>query len=58
MHLLRRIEKYLRASGTAASRFGRDVVGDPGFVRQLRSGREPRPTTVRRVTAYLEERGA
>ncbi len=53
MHLLSSIEKYLRRSGTTASRFGREVLGDPGFVEALRRGREPREATVRRVTAYL-----
>ena len=36
------------------TRFGRDVVGDPRFVFDLRKGREPRPQTVARVRAYLE----
>ena len=53
MHLLSTIEKYLRRSGVAASRFGREALGDPGFVEALRRGREPREPTVRRVTEYL-----
>ncbi len=53
MHLLSAIEAYLRRSGIPASRFGRDVLGDPGFVHGLRRGREPRATTVRKVAAYL-----
>ena len=56
MHLLRRVENYLRRSGTAPTRFGRDVVHDPRFVFDLRNGREPRPETVRRVAAWLEPR--
>ncbi|MGE5721573.1 MAG: hypothetical protein ACM3YM_03855 [Sphingomonadales bacterium] len=55
MHLLRRIERHLRASGTAPSRFGRDAVGDPGFVTDLRSGRQPRAATVSRVITFLDE---
>jgi hypothetical protein len=31
-------------------------VGDPRFVLDLRNGREPRPATVRRVSAFLAER--
>ena len=54
MHLLRRIEGYLKTTGVAASRFGRDAVGDPGFVRSLRAGREPRAQMVRRIVAYIE----
>lgn len=54
MHLLHEVEKYLRTSNTPAARFGREAMGDPRFVFDLRNGREPRPRTVRRVLAYLE----
>jgi len=54
MHLLREVEKFLDRSQTAPTRFGRDVVGDPRFVFDLRRGREPRQTTVERVRAFLE----
>ncbi|MET0377173.1 MAG: hypothetical protein ABW128_23305 [Rhizorhabdus sp.] len=53
MHLLSTIERYLRESGVPASRFGRDAMGDPGFVAALRRGREPRDETIRRVAFYL-----
>ena len=56
MHLLRRVEHYLRRSGTAPTRFGRDAVSDPRFVFDLRNGREPRPATAARVAAFLEAR--
>ncbi len=55
MHLLWEIEKLLRRSDVAPTRFGRDAVGDPRFVFDLRRGREPRDRTVERVRAYLEE---
>jgi hypothetical protein len=48
------VERYLRRSGTPATRFGRDAVRDPRFVGDLRNGREPREATVTRVTAYLD----
>ena len=54
MHLLREVEKFLRQSEVAPTRFGREAVGDPRFVFDLRNGRDPRPTTVARVRAYLE----
>jgi hypothetical protein len=54
VNLLREVEKYLRHSELAPTRFGRDVMGDPRFVFDLRNGRDPRPTTVARVRAYLE----
>jgi 2,4-dienoyl-CoA reductase-like NADH-dependent reductase (Old Yellow Enzyme family) len=56
LHLLRRIERYLRSSGTPATRFGREAVSDPRFVLDLRNGREPRSRTAARVAAFLEER--
>jgi len=54
VHLLREVEKFLHRSETAPTRFGREVVGDPRFVFDLRKGREPRPLTVARVRAFLE----
>jgi hypothetical protein len=54
VHLLREVEKFLRHSDTAPTRFGREAVGDPRFVFDLRNGRDPRPRTVERVLAYLE----
>jgi hypothetical protein len=56
MHLLRRIERYLRATDTPATRFGREAVSDPRFVFDLRLGREPRIVTERRVHAFLDAR--
>ena len=54
MHLLREVEKFLRQSDVAPARFGREAVGDPRLVFDLRKGRDPRPTTVARVLAFLE----
>jgi hypothetical protein len=54
MHLRRRIELYLRRTATAPTRFGRDVVGDPRFVFDLRNGREPREKTSARVHQWLD----
>ncbi len=53
VHLLRDVEKYLKDSNTPAARFGREAMGDPRFVFDLRNGREPRPRTVERVRAFL-----
>ena len=52
--LLVRIERYLRATKTAPTRFGREAVGDPNLVADLRDGREPRRATTRRVLAFIE----
>ena len=54
MHLLREVEKFLRQCDVAPTTFGRRAVGDPRFVFDLRNGRDPRPSTVARVRAYLE----
>lgn len=54
VNLLREVEKFLRWSDTAPTRFGREAVGDPRFVFDLRNGRDPRPETIARVRAYLE----
>jgi hypothetical protein len=54
VHLLREVEKFLKISNIPAARFGREAMGDPRFVFDLRRGREPRPRTVERVRAFLE----
>lgn len=54
MQLLREVEKFLRHSDVPPTRFGREAMGDPRFVHDLRNGRDPRPRTVARVRAYLE----
>ena len=54
MHLLRRIERHLRFTGTPPTAFGRAVVHDPRFVFDLRNGRQPGPATTRRVADYLD----
>ena len=57
MELLRRIEKYLKRSGTPPTRFGREAVHDPRFVLDLRNGREPGRAIARRVNAFLDRQG-
>jgi hypothetical protein len=54
VHLLRDIEKFLKNSNTPPARFGREAMGDPRFVFDLRNGREPRLRTIKRVRAFLE----
>ena len=55
VHILRDVEKFLRNSDMPATRFGRQAVRDPRFVFDLRRGREPRPSTIEKVRAFLEE---
>ena len=56
--LLDRIEKLLKTRRMPPTRFGREALGDPKFVFDLRDGREPRSATVRRVTEYLDRQEA
>lgn len=52
--ILDRIDRYLRSSKSSPSRLGRDAVGDPNFVMNLRDGRQPRKATLERVLAFIE----
>jgi 2,4-dienoyl-CoA reductase-like NADH-dependent reductase (Old Yellow Enzyme family) len=52
--LLQTIEDHLKARRMTPTRFGREAVGDPMFVSNLRDGREPRPRTVARVLDYID----
>ena len=54
MTLLRRIEKYLKKTRTAPTRFGREAVRDPQLVFDLRKGRQPRRLTEARVHAWID----
>ena len=54
MNVTSRIERLLRKSGLKASQIGREVMNDPGFVRDLRNGRQMRPGTQKRLTAWLD----
>lgn len=54
--LLARIEAFLKARDDySASRFGKDAVGDPNFVGDLREGREPRRKTIERAESFLAD---
>ena len=57
MSLLMVVERHLRTTAVSASRFGRQVSGDPRFVFDLRRGREPRPATAARVLAHIAGSG-
>ncbi len=57
MHLLRKFECHLRATGTPPTCFEREAAGDPRLVGDLRRGREPRPGITMRILAYIDARG-
>lgn len=52
--LLQRIERHLSDTGVLPTRFGRDAVGDPRLVGDLKNGREPRPETTARILAFID----
>lgn len=45
----RDVEAYLSETGMAPSRFGRNILNDPGFVYRLRNGGECRPSTIDKI---------
>ncbi len=53
--LLQRIENHLRRRRMTPTRFGREAVGDPNLVSQLKDGRELRTATFQRVVDYLND---
>ena len=53
MPVLRRIEAFLRRTGMAPTRFGREAARDPRLVFDLRRGREPTDRMRRRVEHFM-----
>lgn len=56
MTILRKIEKFIRDTGMAPTRFGREAVRDPRFVFDVRNGREPSARTIRRLEHFMNMR--
>jgi len=53
METLRKIERFLRNTQMAPTRFGRDAVRDPRLVFDMRNGREPTPRMIRRLEHFM-----
>lgn len=53
MSILRQIEHFLRDTGMAPTRFGRDAARDPRLVLDMRNGREPSPRMIRRLEHFM-----
>jgi homoserine dehydrogenase len=49
------VEAFISAHGWTATRFGRQMAGDPLFVFDLREGREPRSDTRARILKAMQE---
>lgn len=56
MPVLRKIEKFLRDTGMAPTRFGRDAARDPRLVFDMRNGREPTARMTRRIEHFINIR--
>jgi hypothetical protein len=54
MHLMRRIQLFLKRADMTPTRFGREAVGDPRLVGDMKNGRELRETTAARIHAWLD----
>jgi predicted transcriptional regulator len=48
-----RVEAFLKAFGFKPTEFGRQALGDPSFVMNLRRGRSPTLTTADKVLAFM-----
>lgn len=53
--LIRKIEKFLRRTDMAPTKFGRLAAHDPRFVFDLRNGRLPRIQTEERVEHFMNK---
>jgi len=52
--LLTEIDRFLRHTGMAPSRLGRDALGDPGFVAGVRAGRRVYQDTAEKLRAFMD----
>lgn len=50
------VESFLDRAKITPTQFGRDAVGDPSFVPDLRGGRAPSLATVDKVLAFIRSR--
>ncbi|MEP3226364.1 MAG: hypothetical protein ABJO01_10340 [Parasphingorhabdus sp.] len=53
MYLLRDIEKFIRDTDMAWTKFGRLAVRDPRFVEDLRNGRQPGKKISKRAEHFM-----
>ena len=58
MAVLATINRFLKDTNMAPTRFGRLCVNDPRLVEDIRRGREPRARTVARIEAFIAARRA
>ena len=49
------VEEFLERTGFKTTEFGRQAVGDPSLVLNLRRGRSPTLATADRILAFIDE---
>lgn len=54
----REIDGFLERTGMSPTQFGREALRDPGFVHQIRAGRNPTLKVVQRVTDFMNRASA
>lgn len=52
--VLLEIERWIKARGMPPTRFGKQSVGDPKLVFDLRSGRDPSSKVTARIRAFMD----
>ena len=55
---LARVEAHLKRTKVSPSRFGKEAVGDPSFVFELRKGRSPSLGKVNKIMAIIDAAAA
>ena len=53
----RQIESFLETTGMTATAFGKNSLGDPNFVFDLRNGRVPNLVVVDRIQQFIRANG-
>jgi len=56
-HFRHEVEAFLAATGFKPTEFGRQAVGDPSFVLNLRRGRSPTLATADKVLSFMASFG-
>ena len=51
----RTLEEFLERSGVKPTEFGRQAVGDPSLILNLRRGRSPSLATADRILTFIRE---
>jgi hypothetical protein len=53
MYINRKIERFLIEHNYPATKFGRNAIGDPRLLRDIRNGRQLKTATVMRIESFM-----